>query len=82
MLLLLPSNAVEDVTYVVFCTDACMYDVVNQWQFTPSIVFSNLMDQSDQSGPIREAILLVKGNAALFLNRLPNHPSPLIDGSE
>jgi len=33
----------------------------------------------------RLAILLVKGNAALFLNRLPNHPnhpSPLIDGSE
>jgi len=30
----------------------------------------------------RLAILLVKGNAALFLNRLPNHPSPLIDGSQ
>ena len=30
----------------------------------------------------RLAILLVKGNAALFLNRLPTHPSPLIDGSE
>ena len=28
------------------------------------------------------AILLVNGNAALFLNRLPNQPSPLIDGSE
>jgi hypothetical protein len=30
----------------------------------------------------RLAILLVKGNAALFLNRLPSHPSPMIDGSE
>ena len=30
----------------------------------------------------RMAILLVKGNAALFLNRLPSHPSPTIDGSE
>ena len=30
----------------------------------------------------RLAILLVKANAALFLNTLPNHPSPMIDGSE
>ena len=30
----------------------------------------------------RLAILLVKGNAALFLNRLPNNPSLMIDGSE
>ena len=30
----------------------------------------------------RMAILLVKGNAALFLNRLPSHSSPTIDGSE
>ena len=30
----------------------------------------------------RLAILLVKGNDSLFLNRLPNHPSPMIDGSE
>jgi hypothetical protein len=30
----------------------------------------------------RLAILLVKGNAALFLNRLPTHPSPMIDGLE
>ena len=30
----------------------------------------------------RMAILLVKGNAALFLNRLPSHPSQTIDGSE
>ena len=30
----------------------------------------------------RLAILLVKGNASLFLNRLPTHPSPMIDGTE
>ena len=30
----------------------------------------------------RLAILLVKGNAALFLNRLPSHPNPMIDGTE
>ena len=29
----------------------------------------------------RLAVLLAKGNAALFLNRLPSHPSALIDGS-
>ena len=28
------------------------------------------------------AVLLAKGNAALFLTRLPNHPSPDIDGTE
>ena len=28
----------------------------------------------------RLSVLLVKGNAALFLNRLPSHPSPEIDG--
>ena len=30
----------------------------------------------------RLAVLLVRGNAALFLNRLPNHPSPVIDGTQ
>ena len=29
----------------------------------------------------RLAVLLVKGNAALFLNRVPCHPSAIIDGS-
>ena len=28
----------------------------------------------------RLAILLVKGKSALFLNRLLNHPGPMIDG--
>ena len=28
----------------------------------------------------RLAVLLVKGNAALFHNRTPSHPSPEIDG--
>ena len=30
----------------------------------------------------RLSILLVKGNAALFLNRQPHHPEPEIDGVE
>ena len=30
----------------------------------------------------RLSILLTKGNAALFLNRLPSHPSPDIDGEQ
>ena len=30
----------------------------------------------------RLAILLVKGNASIFLNRLPTHPSPMIEGTE
>jgi len=29
----------------------------------------------------RLAVLLAKGNAALFLNRVPSHPSAIIDGS-
>jgi hypothetical protein len=29
----------------------------------------------------RLAVLLAKGNAALFLNRVPCHPSAVIDGS-
>ena len=29
----------------------------------------------------RLAVLLAKGNAALFLNRVPCHPSAIIDGS-
>ena len=28
----------------------------------------------------RLAVLLARGNAALFLNRLPTHPDPHIDG--
>ena len=30
----------------------------------------------------RLSILLTKGNAALFLNRLPSHPGPTIDGEQ
>jgi hypothetical protein len=31
---------------------------------------------------LRLAFLLVKANRALFLNRLPNHPIPMIERSE
>ena len=30
----------------------------------------------------RLAVLLAKGNSALFLNRMPSHPDPTIDGDQ
>ena len=30
----------------------------------------------------RLAVLLAKGNSSLFLNRMPTHPDPTIDGAE
>ena len=41
-------------------------------------------DEADKTRHLfqRLAVLLAKGNAALFLNRLPSHPSPDIDGTE
>ena len=39
-------------------------------------------DESEKTRHLfqRLAVLLAKGNAALFLNRVPCHPSPVIDG--
>jgi len=41
-------------------------------------------DEADKTRHLfqRLAILLVKGNSALFLNRMPSYPSPDIDGTE
>ena len=41
-------------------------------------------DEADKTRHLfqRLAVLLVKGNSALFLNRMPSHPSPDIDGTE